>query len=875
MLNPILQSRAAACLLACAALLSACGGGANNTTSNTNPGANPGANTGANTGSGNTTPPAATPALSFWPSVATASLVSGSTSTLMVSANVVRPADFGGNVYATIVDNAGVLLPNARIEAQTETQYTAILHTSTTLAAGSYKGNFTVNLCKDQACSQHFPGSPIQLPYEFTVAAAQSNLTAMASAPLSQTVNMGAPAPAPVMVTVSGTQLSWTASSNVPWLVLKNASGTGNGAFTVLFDNSQSVAGSQSGAITVTASDGKRVELNAVLTTLGKAFTVTQGGFSFTAINGAPIASQQVSFNLDGGGTWTAGSDASWLSANPASGTLPGQLGLTVDPAKGALASGNYTGKLTLQSPGAADRSLNVSLNLVKPMLSASSESVVLGGPYGRDFSAKPLTMYLSTLKNSWPWTFSTLPAWANASANAGVANMDGTTVQFTANLNAIPAGSKSALVTATAKVNGDTLTRSIALTVNRDQEKFLPSETGVAMVSVPGWSRLVRTLTVSDNYGAADTDWWPSSDQPWLHAVRSGDTLTLTGDPSLLPSDAISYATVTLTHGSSGITTPESVRVALWKGSQAPLARTEIAGSYWKVLADAIRPLVYVHSGGNILDVFNVYTGQKVASSGDLLGALGDMAMSQNGERLYVYDTSNHSVVVLNAQTLARLDTWTLSRSATPTSRLISVRPNGEEFLLTTSGDAFRVSTGKRVPLQLNGAMDATRDGKRLYVQDTLLSPSTTLAYNLDFTEIAGGTFHVATAGSFSAGANGADVAVSLDGNRVYTANANRNFCGVNDGVTLKSLNYLPGGSLYPNSVKVDSFGRVYCGAAGLNTAVDIWLHDSKGAQLKQFKLSSNGAALQYRQMAVSADGMMLIGLTQTPAMSIMAVGP
>lgn len=874
MLNSFFQRHTAAGLLSCAALLTACGGGGDSKTNST---AN--ANTGTinSTNSGSTPAPATAPALAFSPSVVTASFESGSTSTMLVTASVKRPADFTGQVYAAIVDSAGVLQPNARIDAQTETQYAAILRASTSLAPGSYKGNFTVNLCKDQACTQHFPGSPMQLPYEFTVAAVASSLTAVANGPLSQTLNQGVPAPAPVTVAVSmnGTPRNWTASSDVSWLVLKNASGTGSGSFTATFDNSQSALGTQQGSITVKASDGQLFVLHATMNTIAKAFTASQNSFNFTAVNGTTIAPQQVSFDIPGGGTWTAGNDVTWLSATPNSGTLPGQLKLTVDPNKVALASGSYNGNLILQSPDAAPRNLLVTLNLVKPTLSTSIDTVVLGGPTGRDFSAKQLTLYLDTLKNNWPWTIGPLPAWASVSASSGQANMDGTAVQFNASPNIFWTGSRSALVTATAKVNGDTLTKSIALTMNRDQEKFLPSETGLAMVSVPGWSRLVRTFTVSDNYGTG-TGWWASSDKSWLQVAISGNTVTLTGDPSQLPDDTISYATVTLSSGVAGVTTPETVRVALWKGSQAPVARTEITGTYWKVMADAIRPLVYVHGGGSTLDVYNVYTGQKVATSAVLGGALGDMAMSQNGDRLYVYDTANKSVVVVNVQTLAKQDAWVLSSGANPMSRLISVRPNGEEFVLTTTGDAFRVANGQRTAVQLNGgAMDATRDGKRLYVQDALQAPSTTKVYNLDYTDFSNGSLSVATAGSFSAGSNGADIAVSLDGKRVYTANANTGLCGINDGETYKSLNYLPGGSLYPNSVKVDSFGRAFCGAAGLNNAVDVWMHSSTGVKLNQFKFSSTGAPLQYRQMAVSADGMLLIGLTQTPVLSIMAVGP
>src|SRR5690606_10654871 len=127
-------------------------------------------------------------------------------------------------------------------------------------------------------------------------------------------------------------------------------------------------------------------------------------------------------------------------------------------------------------------------------------------------------------------------------------------TLTLSADPTRAPLGSSSVVLNLQAKVNGDTVTNAVAVTINRDQRKILPSVTGIAMVSAPGWSRLSREVTVSDNY-AGNATWSAASDSGWLGVTRSGNSLTLQADPSSLPADTISYATVTLTPGDADIT--------------------------------------------------------------------------------------------------------------------------------------------------------------------------------------------------------------------------------------------------------------------------------------------------------------------------------
>ncbi|WP_395403110.1 YncE family protein [Pseudoduganella sp. UC29_106] len=467
------------------------------------------------------------------------------------------------------------------------------------------------------------------------------------------------------------------------------------------------------------------------------------------------------------------------------------------------------------------------------------------------------------------------VPAWITPSATSGAVNENGSTVRFTANTSALPAGTSSAVVNATAIVNGDTVVKPVTLTVNRDQRKLVPSDVGVALVSVPGWTRLNATIKISDNFGLGAT-WTASSSQPWLTVSQNGDTLTLSAAPST-PLETISYATVTLSPTTAGVAAPEVVRVALWRSAYAPATAFRVKTSYWRVAADPIRPLVYVHNGDSKIDVYNVYTGQLVLSTAALGSTLGDMAVSPNGDRLYAVDRGGRSIVVVDLATMTKQAAWPVTGVTDLETKLKVIRPNGEELLLTSEQGAYRVATGRRLATPFRtGIIAASPDGRRVYVQNERDSTTVSI-YDVDFSAMGGGTLFAVEGRTAYAGngSSGNDIAVSTDGTRVYSASATPSRCTVAKASDFSNLGILPGGEPWPSNVEVDSLGRVYCGSAAPYGNNDVWMHSATGTLLKAFRLSGVGKNLLERQLVVSGDGMMLIGVTDDPSITFIAVGP
>lgn len=825
-------------------------------------------------------------AVTFSPGKVILSYDEGSSKTFSVTAKINNPGDFAdaSQVVAYIVDDTGVISKNVNIVEQDDLTYIATFQTSPSIAAGYYQGNFMLKLCRDSACAAQFPGSPSLLPFDIQVLQANANrLNATSTLPLAASIHAGADTFSESIVSVKANNLSWTAKSTASWLKLANASGTGSGSFTVRFDAAGLSQGEYSDTVTVTSNDGQSVSLPATLTVLPTAFQVTPAGLAFSAINGAPIQSQPLSFDISSKTTtaWTASTNAAWLSVTPASGTTPGAATVQVDPSVGPLASGSYSAEATLSAKDIPGKTLAIKLDLLKASLTASTKDLVFGGSKGRDFSTQSLTLGLNTQSNSWPWSLSGLPAWATASETAGSVNQGGTSVNFVPLVDKADVGTTIKPFNVTTKVNGDTLVLPITASFHKDQHRILASETGIAFAATPVGTRLSRSISVTDNFGKS-TSWTASSDQPWLSVTQSGITgsgdsvIKLVADPASLPNNAVSYATITITAAATTISAPEKIRVALWKDATSKTTMSKLGAAYTKIASDPIRPFTYVHSGGTAIDVYNVYTAQKIQTIPNMGAALGDMAVSPDGAKLYVLDTAARQISVADLSSLTKATTWPVVNAVSAYTSLRVIRPNGVQVVLVGDGTAYAAADGRKLGgTGISGSITASSDGKRVYTQDSGLSPATVRSYEVDYSEISGGILMVKKLheASFINGAsNGRDIAVSGDGLRLYTASGAPYYCVSIDTAHLTSIGLLPDENSYPNNIEVGSDGRVYCGASASYDSPDVQMHDANGA--KKSALVLDGSLLN-GQLVVSSDGLIVIALTDAPALSFVPVMP
>ena len=144
---------------------------------------------------------------------------------------------------------------------------------------------------------------------------------------------------------------------------------------------------------------------------LPPSISASPSSLGFTASVGAPNPpSQTITISNTGGGSalsWTASSNASWLSVAPASGTTPSTL--TVSASTSGLPSGSYSGVITITSAGAPNspQTVAVTLTVANVLLASNFAAQGLQGwassPLGltSGWSASNQTVQYSGLGNT------------------------------------------------------------------------------------------------------------------------------------------------------------------------------------------------------------------------------------------------------------------------------------------------------------------------------------------------------------------------------------------------------------------------------------------------------------------------------------------
>jgi hypothetical protein len=109
-------------------------------------------------------------ALDVNPATASATVPGGVSRVLTLDATVKRIADFAGvtQIHVQLADTS--VFDEAYVTLGASDTALVALYTSDKLTRGSsYKGSVVLRLCKDEACTQQFPGSPVQIPYAIEV----------------------------------------------------------------------------------------------------------------------------------------------------------------------------------------------------------------------------------------------------------------------------------------------------------------------------------------------------------------------------------------------------------------------------------------------------------------------------------------------------------------------------------------------------------------------------------------------------------------------------------------------------------------------------------------------------------------------------------
>lgn len=105
-------------------------------------------------------------------------LKQGEDETIQFSVTATPNITFSGSVFIYIIDSVGVIQPGATITNNGNNTYTVDFTTSSSLSVGMHSGNIEIRACGDAACNSHYPGSPMNLPYNIEVISS-TNLTTL------------------------------------------------------------------------------------------------------------------------------------------------------------------------------------------------------------------------------------------------------------------------------------------------------------------------------------------------------------------------------------------------------------------------------------------------------------------------------------------------------------------------------------------------------------------------------------------------------------------------------------------------------------------------------------------------------------------------
>lgn len=613
---------------------------------------------------------------------------------------------------------------------------------------------------------------------------------------------------------------------------------------------------------------------------------------NFTRILGSTYPVYDIGYNIDGTNiNWSATiDDESWVTIDANSGVSPSMPNISITDL--SLPEGYYTTNMQLTNLDNPSNSLTIPINyaVVQPSFGATNTNINLGGFDSLTFNDSfTINVSVGTGTNAYPFTVTHAPnTWISTDINSGnISSYLTSDIAVSADRTGLSPGSHTETFNISVDVNGTILTRTVTVNLNLPAHDLLLSETGVALSSMPSREKLSHTVKVQDTYQINTTPWTAISDQNWLTVTASGlsdGDLVLTADPTGLTTDTVHYANVTLATTDASVGAIDSMRVGFWVGSSTPNAVDYVATTFKQIEADPIRPYAYAHNGGTNISIYNIHTAGLVGTINNVATALGDMVITKNGSKLFVYDETAQSVVPVNLTTLSVGTSWALASPSSFHKYLEILRVKGLEIILASNGIAYYPDTGNQVSIVAQNStsfplsflsermLASSHNGQAFCAQGVDANSSAmacyTLEYNRSNPEQVLMLYATLESTALSYISNVRDIALSPDGQYAYMAhNAPYNFTvyGLNGAPITQSLP----GAAYPNNIEVMTDGRILAGISSLYGPADVRTLAADGTQLNSYYFSVDTNNTLARQLKLSGDGLRIISLTDTPNLS------
>src|SRR6185312_12110880 len=172
--------------------------------------------------------------------------------------------------------------------------------------------------------------------------------------------------PQTLNITAGGSNTTWAAASNVPWLGLQTSSGLTPGTLALTANATGLSVGTYTGILTISVPGASNSSISVPVTLAVKSAVLSArpGSLTFFGASGVNPNAQTVQVTNAGTGSlnWTANATTNWLGLNPRSGTAPGSI--IVNPDASISGSGSFSDTITISSPDAANSPLSLPVSL-------------------------------------------------------------------------------------------------------------------------------------------------------------------------------------------------------------------------------------------------------------------------------------------------------------------------------------------------------------------------------------------------------------------------------------------------------------------------------------------------------------------------------
>jgi uncharacterized protein (TIGR03437 family) len=285
------------------------------------------------------------------------------------TSNLAFTATAAGGSWLSVTPGSGTVSSSSSVSVSVNTSG---------LAAKTYNGTVTIAA----------PGATSQVVNVSLVVSSTPTISASPSV-LSFVYQTGGTTPATQSVNIGGSSgLAFTATAaGGSWLAVTPGSGATPASLNVSVNPSGLAANTYNGTITIAASGAATQTVNvSLLVSNQPALTATPASLSFSyALGGAAPAAQELNIAGASGLAYTATGGASWLTATPGSGTLPGLLSVSVNPS--AMTAGTYKSSITINAAGTSNSPFSIPVTLtvtgVAPSINLSASTLNFGALAG------------------------------------------------------------------------------------------------------------------------------------------------------------------------------------------------------------------------------------------------------------------------------------------------------------------------------------------------------------------------------------------------------------------------------------------------------------------------------------------------------------